>query len=144
MGLDSAERATGGRGARVRGDGRGRAHAIGHPRTAIGEGSDRGGSARLSERWGASVGDLKRVWLAGAFGNYVNVDSARRIGLLEVPASRVEAAGNTSLRGLKLGLLSATKREAWIAGARSKIEHVALGSTAGFEEMFVECIPFPE
>jgi uncharacterized 2Fe-2S/4Fe-4S cluster protein (DUF4445 family) len=97
----------------------------------------------LSERWGACGGDLKRVWLAGAFGNYVNVDSARRIGLLEVPASCVEAAGNTSLRGLKLGLLSATKREAWIAGARSKIEHVALGSKTGFEEMFVECIPFP-
>ena len=61
------------------------------------------------------VQDLDAVYLAGAFGNYVRIESARRIGLMELEPSRIVPAGNTSLRGLKMALLCPSKRERWIA-----------------------------
>jgi len=96
----------------------------------------------LLKRWGARAGDLGAVHLAGAFGNYLNAESARRIGMLETPASLVRPAGNASLRGVKMALLSPSRRERWIAGIRGRAEHVALASEAGFEETFVNCLAF--
>ena len=71
----------------------------------------------LLDRWGARSGDLETIHLAGAFGNYMNVASARRIGLLEADAAAIEPAGNTSLRGARMALLSASRRDARIAGS---------------------------
>ena len=39
----------------------------------------------LLKRLSANVSDLKCIYLAGAFGNYVQIESAIRIGLFEVP-----------------------------------------------------------
>ena len=55
----------------------------------------------LLKHWGASMADIQTLYLAGAFGNYLEVDSARRIGLLECPPEIVTIAGNTALRGAK-------------------------------------------
>lgn len=41
----------------------------------------------LLKQWGASFSDVQTLYLAGAFGNYLEVKSALRIGLLECPAS---------------------------------------------------------
>ena len=38
----------------------------------------------LLKRLGASVEDVKSIYLAGAFGNYVQRESAARIGLIEI------------------------------------------------------------
>jgi uncharacterized 2Fe-2S/4Fe-4S cluster protein (DUF4445 family) len=79
--------------------------------------------------------------LAGAFGNYVDIRSARRIGLLpEVPA-RVVPSGNTALRGAKTLLLAGSRREAMVESARSKTRHVSLNSLPEFQESFVACMP---
>ena len=50
--------------------------------------------------------DLHSIHLAGAFGNYVQIESALRIGLLEAPHTLIHAAGNTALRGAKMLLLA--------------------------------------
>jgi uncharacterized 2Fe-2S/4Fe-4S cluster protein (DUF4445 family) len=97
----------------------------------------------LLDRWGARVGDLRKIHLAGAFGNYVNIESARRIGLLEAETSRIVPAGNASLRGVKMALLSPSRRRGWIDGIVSRTEHVALASEAGFEDAFAASMPFP-
>ena len=94
----------------------------------------------LAERWGASPRDIETLYLAGAFGNYVNVQNARRIGLLETSATRVVSAGNTSLRGLKMALLCASKREQWIGRIRARTEHVPLASDPHFQDTFAECL----
>ncbi len=62
----------------------------------------------LLRRWGTARDDIEVVHLAGAFGNYVRLDSAVRIGLLEVAPCKITAAGNTALRGAKMLLLSPT------------------------------------
>jgi uncharacterized 2Fe-2S/4Fe-4S cluster protein (DUF4445 family) len=60
----------------------------------------------LLNRWGATRADVSRVFLAGAFGNFVNRWSAQRIGLLDFPAEKVQPAGNTALLGAKIALFS--------------------------------------
>jgi uncharacterized 2Fe-2S/4Fe-4S cluster protein (DUF4445 family) len=97
----------------------------------------------LTEQWGARLGDLQAIYLAGAFGNYLNLESARRIGLIEAASSRVKPAGNTSLRGVKMALLRPSQRESWIAGIRSRTEHVPLATNPRFDDIFVECLTFP-
>jgi uncharacterized 2Fe-2S/4Fe-4S cluster protein (DUF4445 family) len=98
----------------------------------------------LLQRWGARAEDIEAVYLAGAFGNYVNVESARRIGLLDFDATRILPAGNTSLRGVKMALLCPSRRARWMGRIRARTEHVPLASDAGFMDAFVECLALPD
>jgi len=92
----------------------------------------------LLKRLGKSAGDVRRTSLAGAFGNYVRVESALAIGLLELPAERIHAAGNTALHGAAMLLLSEGEP------AMPEIEHVSLAADAGFQDEFVSCMTFPQ
>lgn len=91
----------------------------------------------LLKHIGAKPDDVKKIYLAGAFGNYVQAKSAVRIGLIEAPIERIEAAGNTALRGAKH--LVATQEP-----GLPRIEHISLASEADFQEEFARCIAFPE
>jgi uncharacterized 2Fe-2S/4Fe-4S cluster protein (DUF4445 family) len=81
---------------------------------------------------------LQCIYLAGAFGNYVQIDSAIGIGLIEAPGSRIHAAGNTALRGAKALLLSAEEP------ALPEIAHVSLAADPSFQDEFVNCMTFPQ
>ena len=93
----------------------------------------------LLRRWGAAPEDVHRVYLAGAFGNYLNRSSARRIGLLPFHEEQVQPAGNTALLGAKLGLFE----DGDFASVRRIVEHVPLGADPDFQERYIEAIPFP-
>lgn len=82
--------------------------------------------------------NVSTVHLAGAFGNYVNVASAIRIGLLEMLASAVAPAGNTALRGVKVLLSLGSRREAVIDRYLSNTRHVSLACDPAFQEIFAE------
>jgi uncharacterized 2Fe-2S/4Fe-4S cluster protein (DUF4445 family) len=84
-----------------------------------------------------------RVFLAGAFGNYVRGESARRIGLLPPWIDHPTSAGNTALRGARRLLLASSRREPILRAVLSCAEHVELASDPGFEEAFVHCMRFP-
>ncbi len=61
----------------------------------------------LIESMSLSVNDVHCVYLAGGFGNYLNVRNAITIGMLpDMPTSRIKFVGNTSLTGAKMTLLS--------------------------------------
>jgi uncharacterized 2Fe-2S/4Fe-4S cluster protein (DUF4445 family) len=92
----------------------------------------------LLKRVGASAGRIRNIYLAGAFGNYVQAESAIRIGLIEAPLERIHASGNTALRGAKILLLS------YDEPALPTIEHVSLAADPGFQDEFANCIAFPE
>jgi uncharacterized 2Fe-2S/4Fe-4S cluster protein (DUF4445 family) len=97
----------------------------------------------LRRRFGGDAEAAVPVYLAGAFGNYVNRVSARRIGLVDVPAESVEPAGNTALLGAKMALCANEPEEDFVE-IRERTEHVALASDPEFEETFVEATLFPE
>ena len=98
----------------------------------------------LLEQWGATKDDVAQVFLAGAFGNYINYSSARRIGLLDFPAEKVRPAGNTALLGAKLALFSLPEHNGAYPQVLGKVRHVSLNEDARFQETFVEEMVFPE
>ncbi len=97
----------------------------------------------LLARWGAQPADLTLLHLAGAFGNYVDRASARRIGLIDFPPEIVLPAGNTALHGAKLALFDATGVDREFPEIRSQIEHIPLANDPKFEEVYVESMAFP-
>jgi uncharacterized 2Fe-2S/4Fe-4S cluster protein (DUF4445 family) len=97
----------------------------------------------LLERLGAAAGTAPRVNLAGAFGNYVNRDSARRIGLLDYPGANVEPVGNTALLGAKLALFAPEREAQEISQLSARIEHVSLAADPSFQNVFIGELRFP-
>ncbi|MCX8107912.1 MAG: ASKHA domain-containing protein [Verrucomicrobiae bacterium] len=97
----------------------------------------------LLERWGVSGPELERVWLAGAFGNYINRISARRIGLIPFPVDKVLPAGNTALRGAKHFLLNWSRELENLMALKQQIEHICLNEEPRFHEVFVGEMSFP-
>ena len=95
------------------------------------------GFSLLLDRLGASARDLKSVYLAGAFGNYLRIESAARIGLIDAPIELIHASGNTALRGAKRMLLARNEP------ALPEIEHVCLAAVDGFQDRFANCMSFP-
>jgi uncharacterized 2Fe-2S/4Fe-4S cluster protein (DUF4445 family) len=97
----------------------------------------------LLNRWGA--GDrVPRVHLAGAFGNYVNRTSARRIGLIDFPDENVEPVGNTALLGAKLALFGKDRAACAYPDVLRRVEHLSLASDSSFQETFVAETRFPD
>ncbi len=98
----------------------------------------------LLDRFGNSVGKLKKLYLAGAFGNYINRASAQRIGLINFPSDQVEAAGNTALLGAKLALFLPEEEDGSFTGLRERTEHIPLNADQSFQDTFVEEMAFPD
>jgi len=100
------------------------------------------GLAMLRERWDGA--DPARLYLAGAFGNYVNRSSAQRIGLINYPPDLVQPAGNTALLGAKLALFSLGGEDGSYTNLRSRVQHVGLSADPHFQDIFVQQLNFPE
>ncbi len=103
----------------------------------------RAGAETLLAESGLAAGDLARVVIGGAFGSYIDPQSALAVGLLPpVPVERVKFAGNTSAAGARLVLLdSAVRRRAReIAG---EIRYLELSGRPDFQERFAEAMFFP-
>ena len=84
-----------------------------------------------------------RVYLAGAFGNYIRGASARRIGLLPAWVDHPTSGGNTALRGARMLLLAPSHREQILSHVLACTEHVELAANPRFQDAFVECMRFP-
>ncbi|MDD1663043.1 MAG: ASKHA domain-containing protein [Methanomicrobiales archaeon] len=102
------------------------------------------GAAVLLEHAGIGADSLSRLFLAGAFGTYIDVMNAKRIGMLPgIPPERVVKVGNASIEGAALALLSCDcrKRAEELAG---EITHVSLERDPAFQDRFVEELCFLE
>jgi uncharacterized 2Fe-2S/4Fe-4S cluster protein (DUF4445 family) len=78
--------------------------------------------------------DIETVYLAGSFGNFVDIESACRIGLIEFPPDKVKQCGNAALAG--------AVRELCSPGSVVESRHIAIGSEPGFMDQFVDCLEF--
>jgi uncharacterized 2Fe-2S/4Fe-4S cluster protein (DUF4445 family) len=94
----------------------------------------------LTARFGAKIDDISRLYLAGAFGNYISRTSARRIGLLHLPIERLVPAGNTALNGAKRALFE--DAASWDDLAQ-RIAYVGLNEDPAFPDIFAEEMRFP-
>ena len=56
---------------------------------------------------GVALDDIRHIFLAGGFGNYLDIRSAITLGMLpDVPVERVHFVGNTAIAGARSALLS--------------------------------------
>jgi uncharacterized 2Fe-2S/4Fe-4S cluster protein (DUF4445 family) len=102
------------------------------------------GIRMLLEANGTAAADLDEIYVAGAFGNYLNVANAMALGLLpRVPAEKIRFIGNSSLAGARAMLLSAAERERCEALV-GRIDHESLARGAAFQALFVEALEFKE
>jgi len=110
----------------------------------LAKGAIAAGLRLLLEQWGVQKNELMRVYLAGAFGNYINPASARRIGLLDVPPETVRQAGNTALLGAKLALFGLPDQDGAYPEILAKTRHLSLNEDPRFRDSFVQEMDFPE
>ena len=88
------------------------------------------------------AGDLTRVLIAGAFGNYIDKLSALTIGLLpEVEPSKVRSIGNGAGTGASMALLSPKMWESAVRLA-GETEHIDLASHSQFQTIFLNEMSF--
>ena len=96
----------------------------------------------LVQQWGAQLSDVTQLFLAGAFGNYINRVSAQRIGLLPFPTEKIQAAGNTALLGAKLALFNPAAEDLHYREIRAKVKHVSLNEDLEFQEIYTQEMGF--
>jgi uncharacterized 2Fe-2S/4Fe-4S cluster protein (DUF4445 family) len=76
---------------------------------------------------------IENIFLAGAFGTYVNLLNAQKIGLLEFDTEKVTKIGNSALIGAKMMLYFKPKEMSPIL---QKIRHISLETDPEFQEIF--------
>lgn len=92
---------------------------------------------------GITDDDLTEILLAGAFGNYIRVESAIRIGLIpDVPTERVKSIGNGAGAGARLALLCQQEMEQARELAR-KADHLELAVSPDYQMELMERMMFP-
>ncbi len=86
--------------------------------------------------------DLDRVFLAGAFGNYIRVESALAIGLLpDVDSDRVISIGNAAGAGACMALLSKKTLKTADRLAR-EVNHIELAEHPDFQTVYLQAMYF--
>lgn len=96
----------------------------------------------LQKKIGIHDSDIKQVYVAGAFGNYIRPESALRIGLLpQIDVERIRFVGNAACSGAEMMLLSSECRKAAQRLAK-KIEYVEIAREADFTSVYSDCMLF--
>ena len=104
----------------------------------------RAGIELLAEKMGVTVDAIQKVYLAGAFGNYLNPASACRIGMIPpVLQDKITPIGNAAGEGAKLCALS---REEFAYSQRiaKETEFLELASLPNFQDCYVDALEFEE
>jgi uncharacterized 2Fe-2S/4Fe-4S cluster protein (DUF4445 family) len=96
----------------------------------------------LLDTLGADLSDVSQVFLAGAFGNYVNLQSAADIGMLRFPQDKMETVGNTALLGAKMALFEKDLGPGHFLPIIGGIEHIELSQHPRFQEFYMDEMTF--
>lgn len=91
----------------------------------------------LMKNMGISIDDIGKIYIAGGFGNFIDMDSAISIGLFpDAPRDRFVYLGNASLAGAKYALLSKKFRKR-IDDVFQRMTYLDLSSNAIFFEEYM-------
>jgi uncharacterized 2Fe-2S/4Fe-4S cluster protein (DUF4445 family) len=97
----------------------------------------------LAESVGVELKDAKQVLVGGAFGQYINVENAIKIGLLpDLPWDRFHFLGNTAVLGSYMALLSFRSRQQ-IQEIAQMMTYVELSADNTFYDAFTAALFLP-
>ena len=101
------------------------------------------GCQTLLEEVGLAIGDIDRIFLAGGFGSYVDLEKAMVVGLLpEIDSAKVAFIGNGSLMGAKMATLTNRIRKDVVEVTR-RMTNFELSETASYIDNYVAALFLP-
>ena len=93
----------------------------------------------LTRALSKNISDIAELYIAGGFGNYINVDHVVSTGMIEMDKERIHKFGNTALIGAKMFLFSGP-------GTGDDIlkitQHINLESDKDFQDIYVDKMLF--
>ena len=94
------------------------------------------------KHYGVDVKDVEKLYLAGAFGTYIDLDNAVKIGMLpDVSPEKIDKVGNAAVEGARQVLISQEKRKE-AEEISKKIDHISLEMEEDFQYKFMEELGF--
>jgi uncharacterized 2Fe-2S/4Fe-4S cluster protein (DUF4445 family) len=101
------------------------------------------GVCLLLKEVGFTMEAVERVYIAGGFGNYLNVERAITLGMLpDIPMERFSFLGNTSIAGAYLALLSEDLRKE-AEDIASRMTYIELSVSRGFMDEYMSSLFLP-
>ncbi len=102
----------------------------------------RSGLEIVIKEYGCSYDEIDTVYLAGGFGNYVDLDNIIKIGIIPIELKdKIKVVGNTSLSGaVEYMLCKRSKRR--LKDMKEIVRVINLGESPEFNELFVDNIYF--
>ena len=96
------------------------------------------GILALVEKEGLEESDIDHIIIAGAFGTYIDVESAIAIGMLpDLPLERYTQVGNAAGTGTRMAMLSTAERKKADAMV-GNIDYIELAQVPGFSKRYAQ------
>jgi uncharacterized 2Fe-2S/4Fe-4S cluster protein (DUF4445 family) len=106
------------------------------------KGANVAGLQVVFNEYGIAFDDIDVFYLAGGFGRHLNVDAAKRIGLIpDLPNAKFVQVGNAAIEGACMALLSGSRR-AELETLVKRVAHCRLETHPQFFDYFVEGCQF--
>jgi len=93
----------------------------------------------LLNKLGIGKEDVSAVYIAGAFGTYINLERMVQTGMMDFPLERFHKLGNSALIGAKMFLFGTPEMAGEILGL---CRHLNLESEASFQDIYVDRLSF--
>jgi uncharacterized 2Fe-2S/4Fe-4S cluster protein (DUF4445 family) len=101
------------------------------------------GAQMALSRLGAKPSEIVNIYMAGAFGTYINRESAVNVGMIpEFNTLDIRQVGNAAGTGARMALLSRRVREEAQTIGR-KVEYIELATTPGYDQAFMDALLLP-
>lgn len=108
----------------------------------LAKGAIAAGIELMAAHIGIPLEEIEQVFLAGAFGTFMDPSSACRIGLLPTALEgNIQAVGNAAGSGAKI-LACSVQALAHTQGLVSRIESIELAAVPGFRRCFAQNMRF--
>lgn len=106
------------------------------------KGANVAGLEVIFDQYGLKFEEVEVFYLAGGFGRHLNVESARRIGLIpDIDNAKIVQIGNAAIEGASLALLSRSRR-AELESLVKRVTHCRLETHPKFFDYFVDGCQF--
>lgn len=89
----------------------------------------------LLKKAGITFNEVEDVYIAGGFGNFLNLKNVIKTGLIETEEEKIVKMGNTALIGAKMFLF---EDEAFAQDILKKTRHINLEADSEFQDIYVE------
>jgi uncharacterized 2Fe-2S/4Fe-4S cluster protein (DUF4445 family) len=101
------------------------------------------GADILMKRMNVTENDIDKLYIAGAFGNYIDPENARTIGVYpEMPIEKIHFVGNTAGTGARMCLASKEMRE-YAEEISKKVKYFELAADPDFQTEYINSIYLP-